>query len=40
MGIDQTMAILSTVLAAAAGIIIFIRRNWKNKDLFSTKQQG
>lgn len=38
MGVDQTMAIVSTALAAAAGIIIFIKRNWTKKSSFSAKQ--
>ena len=38
MSVDQTMAIVSTVLAAAAGVIIFIKRNWTKKSSFSTKQ--
>lgn len=30
--VDQTMAIVSAVLAAAVGITIFIRRNWRKND--------
>ncbi len=28
MNVDQTMAVVSAVVAVVAGIIMFIRRNW------------
>lgn len=30
MNVDQTMAVVSAVIAVVAGIIMFIRRNWAN----------
>lgn len=33
MYVDQTMAIVSAVIAAMAGIALFIKRNWIKSNL-------